>query len=279
MLTGMELAIAIAIVTVGGVVLGTVSFGLGSVASPVLLLLIGAKPTVVIINTFIVIQLSLVLSSTWRHIDLRLTKWLILGGIAAAPLGVFVLNITAPGALRIAIGVVIVAVGLLNLRETKLPVATFPGSGIFYGFATCLATTAISIGGPLGGIYTVAQHWPTQTARAALALMFSVSSLLAVVLFAFTGLYTRGHAHQCRIAASRSAGGVRHCQPAGGAAQPAGVPERGNSAGIAVRKHAAGPGTGGIGGVCQPHSCGIQTGRVLIRLTQNAGDGYIPFNI
>ena len=191
MLTGMELAIAIAIVTVGGVVLGTVSFGLGSVASPVLLLLIGAKPTVVIINTFIVIQLSLVLSSTWRHIDLRLTKWLILGGIAAAPLGVFVLNITAPGALRIAIGVVIVAVGLLNLRETKLPVATFPGSGIFYGFATCLATTAFSIGGPLGGIYTVAQHWPTQTARAALALMFSVSSLLAVVLFAFTGLYTR----------------------------------------------------------------------------------------
>ena len=96
MLTGMELAIAIAIVTVGGVVLGTVSFGLGSVASPVLLLLIGAKPTVVIINTFIVIQLSLVLSSTWRHIDLRLTKWLILGGIAAAPLGVFVLNIRLP---------------------------------------------------------------------------------------------------------------------------------------------------------------------------------------
>ncbi len=191
MLTGIELVIAIVVVTVGGVVLGTVSFGLGSVASPVLLILIGAKPTVVIINTFIVVQLSLVLSRTWRHIDLRSTKWLILGGVAAAPLGVFVLNITAPGVLRIAIGVVIVVMGLLNLRELKIPIVTFPGSGIIYGFMTCLTTASVSIGGPLGGIYTAAQRWPTETARAALAVMFSLSSLLAVVLFALTGLYTR----------------------------------------------------------------------------------------
>ncbi len=191
MLSGIELVIALAAVTVGGVVLGTVSFGLGSVAAPVLLILVGAKPTVVILNTFIVIQLSLVFSRTWRHIDLPRTRWLILGGIAAAPLGVFVLNITAPGVLRIAIGVVIVVVALLNLRELKIPVATFPGSGIIYGFATCLATTAISIGGPLGGVYAVAQRWPTQTVRAALAAMFGMSSLLAVVLFAFSGLYTR----------------------------------------------------------------------------------------
>lgn len=191
MLTGVELVIAIVIVAVGGVVLGTVSFGLGSVASPVLLLLIGAKPTVVIINIFIVVQLSLVLSTTWRHMDLRLTRWMILGGIAAAPLGVFVLNIAAPSVLRIAIGVVIVVMGLLSLRDSRLPIATFPGSGVVYGFATCLTTTAIGIGGPLGGIYAVAQRWPPATVRAALAVMFTVSSLLAVVLFAFTGLYTR----------------------------------------------------------------------------------------
>ncbi len=191
MLTGVELAVAIAIVTVGGVVLGAVSFGLGSVAAPVLLLLIGAKPTVVIINTFIVIQLSLVLSRTWRHMDLRVTKGMILGGIAAAPLGVFVLNVSDPAALRIAIGAVIVALGLLNLIETRIPVATFPGSGMVYGFATCLTTTAISVGGPLGGVYAVAQRWPTATVRASLATMFTISSFLAVVLYAATGLYTR----------------------------------------------------------------------------------------
>ena len=177
-------------VTFGGVVLGAVSFGLGMVASPVLLVLIGAKPTVVIINTFIVIQLSLVLSRTWRHLDLPVTGGLILGGLVAAPLGVFVLNIADPGMLRILIGVVIVALGLLNLRETPLPITTFPGSGSLYGFVTCLAVTAISIGGPLGGVYAVAQRWPTETVRASLAAMFASSSLVAVVLYASTGLYT-----------------------------------------------------------------------------------------
>ena len=191
MLTGVELAIAIAAVTVGGVVLGAVSFGLGMVASPVLLILLGAKPTVVIINTFIVIQLSLVLSRNWRHLDLPVSRGLIVGGLIAAPLGVFVLNVAEPGMLRIVIGVVIVALGLLNFRELRIPIATFPGSGSFYGFVTCLAVTAISIGGPLGGVYAVAQGWPTQTVRAALAAMFYFSSLIAVVLYASTGLYTR----------------------------------------------------------------------------------------
>ena len=191
MLSGIELAIAVAVVTVGGVVLGAVSFGLGMVASPVLLILLGAKPTVVIINTFIVVQLALVLSRTWRHVNFSVSRGLILGGIAAAPIGVFVLNVAEPRVLRVVIGVVIVALGLLNLRELKLPVATFPGSGVLYGFVTCLAVTAISIGGPLGGVYAVAQRWPTQTVRGALAAMFSISSLMAVVLYAATGLYTR----------------------------------------------------------------------------------------
>ena len=191
MLTGVELAVAIVMVTLGSVVLGTVSFGLGMVASPALLLLLGAKPTIVIINSLITINLTLVLLRTRQHINLKVTRGLILGGLAAAPLGVFVLNVAEPGLLRIIVGVAIVTLGLLNLRETQLPIAAFPGSGVFYGFVTCLAVTAISIGGPLGGVYAIAQRWPTQTVRAALAAMFSISSGIAVVLYAATGLYDR----------------------------------------------------------------------------------------
>ena len=191
MLTGVELAVAIVMVTLGSVVLGTVGFGLGMVASPALLLLLGAKPTIVLVNSMIVINVSLVLLRTWRHLDLRASRGLLLGGIAGAPLGVFVLNVAEPGLLRIVIGVVIVALGLMNLRENPLPIVTFPGSGLCYGFITCVAVTAISIGGPLGGVYAIAQRWPTQTIRATLASMFFVSSGMAVVLYAFTGLYDR----------------------------------------------------------------------------------------
>ncbi len=187
----LELAVSLLVVTVAGVVLGTVSFGFGVVSSPPLLLFIEAKTTIVVVNSLTTILLSLVLLRTWRHLDLRNSKGLILGGLAAAPVGVLVLNVAEPGLLRIIIGVVIVALGLLNLRDLQLPIATFPGSGIFFGFITCLAVTAISIGGPLGAVYAMAQRWPAQTVRASLAAMFVLSGLVSVPLYAATGLYTR----------------------------------------------------------------------------------------
>ena len=186
-----EFLVSLLVVTAAGVVLGTVSFGFGVVSTPPLLLFLEAKNTIVIVNSLTTIVLSLVLLRTWRHIDLGKSKGMILGGTAAAPVGVFVLNIAEPGLLRIVIGVVIVTLGLLNLREAQLPIATFPGSGLFFGFITCLAVTAISIGGPLGAVYAIAQRWPAQTVRGSLAAMFVVSGALSVALYAVTGLYTR----------------------------------------------------------------------------------------
>ena len=196
MLWGSELSLpewglSLVAVAAAGVVLGTVSFGFGVVSSPPLLLFLGAKTTIVAVNSLTTILLSLVLLRTWRHIDLRRSGGLIAGGLAAAPVGVLALNAADPGALRVVIGAVIVVLGLLNLREAPLPVATFPGSGVFFGFITCLAVTAISIGGPLGAVYAIAQRWPTQTVRASLAAMFVLSGLVSLGLYAAAGLYTR----------------------------------------------------------------------------------------
>ena len=192
-LTGpVELFISLLIVTVAGVVLGTVSFGFGVVATPPLLLLIDSKTAIVVVNTQTTILLSLVRRTTWRHLDRRQWNGMILGGLLGTPLGVLLLNVAEPGVLRIIIGGVIVVLGLLNLREINFPFATFPGSGLFFGFVTCLAVTAISIGGPLGAVYAIAQKWPAQTVRASLAAMFVLSGITSVALYAATGLYSQG---------------------------------------------------------------------------------------
>ncbi len=192
-LTGpVELLISLLIVTVAGVVLGTVSFGFGVMATPPLLLLIEAKTAIVVVNTHTTILLSLVLLTTWKHLDLRKSKGLIIGGLLGTPLGVFLLNVAEPSLLRIIIGGLIVVLGLLNIREINLPYATFPGSGLFFGFITCLAVTAITIGGPLGAVYAIAQKWPAQTVRASLAAMFVLSGIASIALYAATGLYSQG---------------------------------------------------------------------------------------
>ena len=186
-----ELVVALLIVTVAGVVLGTVSFGFGLAASPPLLLFLEAKSTIVIVNSLTTIMLVMVLARTREHLDLQRSKGMIIGGLVGTPVGALLLNLADPGLLRIVIGVVIVVMGLLILREVRFPYATFPGSGLCFGFITCTAVTALSIGGLIGAVYALAQRWPAQTVRASLAAMFALSGSFSVALYAITGLYTR----------------------------------------------------------------------------------------
>ena len=194
-LTGpLELVFALLIIGVAALVFGAVSFGMGVVGTPPLLLFIDAKTAIVVINTHTVLVSCLVLFATRRHLDLRKSRGLMIGGLVGTPLGVLLLNVSEPAALRIVIGGVIVVLGLLNLREINLPFATFPGSGLVFGFIPCLAVTAISIGGLIAAIYAIAQKWPAQTVRASLAALFVLSGVTQVALYAISGLYTAGTA-------------------------------------------------------------------------------------
>ena len=165
MLTGLELLIALLAVAVGATIMGTVSFGMGLVVAPVLLLFLDPKPAIVTVNAIIPILLSFVLLTTWRHLEFSRLRGMALGGILAAPLGVLVLESANPTALRIIIGAAILCLGVLNLLNIQLPMANRPGSGLLVGFLTSLSITTLSIGGPLAAAYIVAQHWEREQMR------------------------------------------------------------------------------------------------------------------
>ena len=185
-----ELALSLLIIGIAALVFGALSFGMGVVGTPPLLLLMDAKTAIVLINTHTALISFLVLVSTRRHLDLRSSRGLIIGGLLGTPLGVLLLNVAEPGSLRIVIGGFIIILALLNLKEIDLPYATFPGSGLLFGFVTCFAVTAISIGGFLAAIYALAQKWPAQKVRATLAAVFVLSGVTQVCLYAVSGLYT-----------------------------------------------------------------------------------------
>ena len=191
MLTGLDLVFALLIVTAGAVSLGTVSFGLGMVATPVLLLFLDVKSAVVVANFLIVLVLAMVLTQTWRHLDLRLSGGLVLGGLAATPLGVVALSAADAGTLKLVIAGAVILLGLFSLTGLQLPLANHRLSGPVFGFVTSLAVTSISIGGPLAGLYAITQRWPRQTVRASLALLFITTSAAAVAQYAAAGLLDR----------------------------------------------------------------------------------------
>lgn len=191
MLTGPELVFGLLIVSAGALVLGTVSFGFGLSVTPVLLLLLDAKPTVVVVNCLTGLLLIMVLAQTWRHLNLRVSGGLVLGGVAATPVGVLVLNSADPSTLKIIIAVVILVLGALSLADIKLPLSQHRLSGPVFGFVTSLAVTSISIGGPLAAVYAIAQRWEPQAVRASLALLFLTANSLAFALYCSTGLVDR----------------------------------------------------------------------------------------
>jgi len=159
----------LAIVFVGATVMGTVSFGLGLVVAPILLLFVAPQSTVVMVNSLIAILLLIVLINTRSHFDLRLIAGTAVGGLVAVPIGVLALDTASPAILRIAIGVVILCLAPLAITNVELPLAQRRITGPVVGFLTSLSVTTLSIGGPLVAIYVLARRWPPQVMRASLA--------------------------------------------------------------------------------------------------------------
>ena len=191
MVTGFALFFSILAVAASSTVIGTVGFGFALVAAPVLLLYLEPQQVVVVINSLIGLMMAMVLVRTWRHLELRSSVGLVLGGVAATPIGVLALNSASPGVLRITIAVVIIFLALFSLKNIQLPFTRSRMTGPTFGFLTALATTTIAIGGPLGAIYAISQEWKPERVRATLALLFIVTDTVAFALYAATGLVGR----------------------------------------------------------------------------------------
>ena len=191
MVTGLELLFSILIVVAASTVIGTAGFGFSLVAAPVLLLYLEPQQTVVVANSLIALLLVMVLVRTWRNLEPRASLGLVLGGMAATPIGVLALNSASPSALRITIAIVIIFLGLISLKNIQLPFTGSRAAGPVFGFLTSLAVTTIAIGGPLGAIYAISQRWKPDMVRASLALFFLASDLVAFPLYAATGLVSK----------------------------------------------------------------------------------------
>ena len=191
MLSGLELVAALAIVFIGATVMGTVSFGLGLVVSPILLLFLAPQSTVVMVNSLTAILLFIVLIHSRSHFDLRLVAGTAVGGLVAVPVGVLALDTASPATLRITIAIVILCLAPLAITNVELPLAQRRMTGPVIGFLTSLSVTALTIGGPLVAIYVLARRWPPQVMRASLAFYFLVINILAFGLYTQAGMVDR----------------------------------------------------------------------------------------
>ena len=159
-------------------------FGSALVAVPILGLATGAADAVVAAT---VVSLVLTAGAWWRerhHVDRRLTRTLLLAGVAGLPLGLLVLTVVDEHVLGLlAAGVVVVAVPILALTPRTRPRA---------GAAGVLSGVLLAGSGMNGPPLVLALRYLEPRAfRATLQAVFCGQDAVAVLAFAALGLLTR----------------------------------------------------------------------------------------
>jgi uncharacterized membrane protein YfcA len=180
--------IALAAVTAGALVQGSVGFGANIVAVPVIAVLEpDALPATL---ALVVIPLVVVMAVRERHaVDRRGVTWITVGRVPGTAVGAWVVASVSPDTLSVLLGAgVIVAVGMSTLT------ANIPVNGVTAttaGFASGAMGTATSIGGPpLALLY---QHHEGPVLRATLAVAFAVGTVLSLAGLAIAGAIESWH--------------------------------------------------------------------------------------
>lgn len=162
------------------VVRGFGGFGFSMVAVTGLSLL---RPPAEVIPMVLLLEIlaSLnMLPSVWRHIDWVSLRWLLLGMVAATPLGVWALAVAPADAMRVFVSLLVLSAAILlrsgwRLERTPAALPTF-GAGALSG----LLNGAASIGGPPVILFYYSSPAAVAVSRASLITYFMLADIVAL---------------------------------------------------------------------------------------------------
>ena len=117
----MLLLTVVAIVFVAALVHSTLGFGTALVAMPMLVALLDVNVATPLVGLTMLTTIALLLVRTWRDLDVRAALHLLVASIPGIPLGLLVLRYAPQDAFRAGLGILLIAIGLYNLRTSVLP--------------------------------------------------------------------------------------------------------------------------------------------------------------
>ncbi len=181
-MTGIELGIALAVMTLGAALQGSVGFGQNLMAAPVVAAI---EPDVVpgaLLLTALAIN-ALVAFRERATFDLREVSPAIVGRLPGVALGALAVTALSVDGLGLTLGCLVLAAALVNLSGVVIPVTTRTklGAGLLSGFGA----TAVGIGGPpMAILYSGSDG---QVLRSTLAGFFLVGTAISVAALVIVG--------------------------------------------------------------------------------------------
>ncbi|MGZ4677022.1 MAG: sulfite exporter TauE/SafE family protein [Acidimicrobiia bacterium] len=182
---GWELAVAMAIVLLGGMVQGSIGFGLNLVVVPVLAVLIpGSVPGAMVL---ISMPMTLLMLLREHHaIDWVGVRWIAIGRLPGTFLGLLIVTALPDSQLAIIVGLVILLGVVASMVHPGIRVR--PTSAAAIGSVAGVTGTAAGVDGPpLALLY---QHAEPHTLRATLATCFLIGAAVSGTALALGGELT-----------------------------------------------------------------------------------------
>lgn len=165
-------------------------FGEALVAVPLLALTLPvqvAAPLAVLVSITVAV---VVVIQDWRNIHVRTAGWLVLSTLFGIPLGLFLLKTVPESSVKAILGLFIMAFALYSLAGRK-PELHNDRLAPLFGFTAGILGGAYGMNGPPLVVYGVLRRWTPAQFRATLQGYFLIASLVGMLGYALTGLWTR----------------------------------------------------------------------------------------
>ena len=190
MLQPIQIIVTALVLAIAGFIIGAVGFGFGLTTSPTLLLFLDPQTVVVVVNAVAIIAFALVLVETREHAQFREQTPLAIAGAIGTPVGIFALSQLDAAILRIAIGILVLALTALVVFKSEWRVPYPQITGPLLGFVSAAMTTGLTIGGPILVLFFLGCGMHRQELRASMAYFFTIMYIAAAIGYATQGLFT-----------------------------------------------------------------------------------------
>jgi uncharacterized membrane protein YfcA len=183
------ITVALAAVLVGTALQRATGFGFALVASPLLVLLFGPEPGVLLVNSAGLLASGANALLDGRRAERLRLAWLAPGALAGVVLGVLVSRSLNRSLLEVVIGGLVIVTLTLSLVVPRRaqPGPPHPGATLGAGLAAGIGGALAGLQGPPMAIYAAATGWRGRPMAATLQVMFAVTAVAAIAAKWLTG--------------------------------------------------------------------------------------------
>jgi len=165
-------------------------FGDALIAMPLLALVLGmqiATPLVAFGASTIALTILL---GEWRSVDIKAAWRLILSSLVGIPIGLFFLKTAPEPVIKGVLGVLLIAFGLLNLINPKLPTFRNEKLAYVFGLVAGVLGGAYNTNGPPVVVYGTLRRWSPDSFRSTLQAYFLPTGGTILISHGLAGLWT-----------------------------------------------------------------------------------------